>query len=206
MELRDGVYLVIDPSLDFPTLLTKLTSALEGGLAAVQIWDHLPEGKEDQIISSVVRLCASYHVPVIMNNKWSFVVKHNLAGVHFDEIPVDIASIRTELPNSTLYGLTTNNDIECIQWAEQHRFQYISFCSMFPSSTANSCDLVKPESIHLAKQHFAGKIFVSGGITHQTISRLTSLPLNGVAVVSGIMSSDDPKTAVLTYHEQYKKL
>jgi thiamine-phosphate pyrophosphorylase len=206
MELKDGIYLVIDPSLDLTTLLAKLKSALEGGLAAVQIWDHLPEEKEDPIISSVAELCALYHVPVIINNKWSFVLKYNLAGVHFDIPPVDITSIQEKLPDSTLYGLTTNNEIESIQWAEQYGFQYISFCSMFPSSTANSCDLVEPESIHRAKQHFSGKIFASGGITHQTISNLTSLPLNGVAIVSGIMSSDDPKTAVLTYHKQYKKL
>jgi len=79
---------------------------------------------------------------------------------------------------------------------------YISFCSMFPSVTANSCELVDFETVKKAKEQFDIPIFLAGGIDLAKIAELKPLQANGIAVVSGIFSHEDPSEQVLKYKKQ----
>lgn len=199
-KIKDGVYLVVDPAVEKLVLLQKIAAALQEEISVIQVWDHFrEEGDIEALIGSVQVLAASKGVPVVVNNRWDLLSKLELAGVHFDVIPDNLQEIRKHVGRNFISGLTCNNDLTCVEWAAENKMDYISFCSIFPSVTANSCDLVNFDTIRAARQTFPGSIFLSGGITPNKIDELTGLNYNGIAVVSGIMSADDPAEAVKKY-------
>lgn len=196
---RRGIYLVVDPSMEEKTLLKRLQQALQEKIVAVQIWDNFTEGEILLLINKICELCHAVEVPVFINNRWELLADAAVDGVHFDEIPEDINKIRRKLRKQFLSGLTCNNDLKWLEWAEKHQFDYISFCSIFPSTTSNSCELVDFDTIRKAKGRSSLPIFLAGGITPENIEKLNDLKYEGVAVISGIMNADNPGEAVQNY-------
>lgn len=211
-KIRNGIYLVIDPSMSPSLLFNRLERILKLPISTVQIWDNWDERVDkDVTINRVLAQCAKYNIPVLMNNDWSLLKRYRFDGVHFDEVPEKFDEIKAELSkrNNTnegyLFGLTCGNDMEAIDWATKNDMDYISFCSMFPSATSTSCELVSLDSVRRARSKSKLPIFLAGGIRPDNMENFKELDYQGVALISGIMSSDEPEEAVLEYLKQLKK-
>ncbi|HWK57759.1 MAG TPA: thiamine phosphate synthase [Parapedobacter sp.] len=201
-----GIYLVIDPAMDKPELYAKLDAVLAEGIAAVQIWDHF-RGDDDihTLIGEVCLRCHAKDVPVLINNQWAYLRDTPLDGVHFDTIPRDYEVIQATIGRSFRCGITCTNDMEPVRWARNYHADYISFCSMFPSTTAGSCELVTPDSVRQANAIYGGAVFLAGGIRPEHIGKLRELRYTGIAVISGIMGSNSPGQAVRQYQKHIRK-
>lgn len=205
-RVTDGIYLVIDPSMKEIELFEKLEQVLKEGIAMVQLWDHWPiDIHKEEIIKAICDLCHSYQVPVFINNEWELADSLPIDGVHFDSIPANYDQIKQGVPNGFLAGLTCNNDLAAVEWADKNNLDYISFCSIFPSSTSTSCELVSFHTIEQARRITSMPIFLAGGIQLSNLLKLKDLDFNGIALVSGIMSSTDPAEATKQYSELLKK-
>jgi thiamine-phosphate pyrophosphorylase len=201
--ITGGVYLVIDPAMDRALLLSRLTEALQGNLQAVQLWNNWAPGQDKrECINAVGQLCRKHHVPLLIDNDWELLQQSTyLDGVHFDAIPADYAQIKQKVGRPFIAGITCSGDLDVVRWADEKRLDYISFCAMFPSPSAGTCDIVMPSTVRQAKSMTALPLFVSGGITPVNIMMLRQqTPFDGVAVISGIMSADDPLSKVKLYH------
>jgi len=195
-----GVYIVIDPSMAKPVLYNKLDAVLTEKIAALQIWDNF--GSEDGIPELINELCGRCHhkdVPVLINNRWQYLKDTSLDGVHFDAVPNNYEQIQTEVNRPFLCGITCTNDMQPVIWAKDNGVDYISFCSMFPSATVESCELVSHNSVHRAKAIYDGPIFLAGGIKPDNVGGLRHLPYTGIAVISGVMNSDAPGQSIHEY-------
>ncbi len=198
-----GVYLVVDPAVDRPILLEKTRRALEGGVGILQIWNHWPEevGEEGkvQLVKDILEVADAYDVPVLINEEWELLKSTELAGVHFDEIPAGFGRIRSEAGRDFIAGITCSNDLETVKWADENELDYISFCAMFPSPSVDSCEIVRPETVQKARELTDIPLFLSGGITPDSIGELRVLDFNGVAVISGILNSEEPRQKAEEY-------
>lgn len=204
-NIGSGVYLVIDPSMEKSALYDKLEAVLAEGIAAVQIWDHFGEGEDiPAMIDEICRRCHTKDVPVLINNQWRYLVGTPLDGVHFDTIPHDYRTIQATVGRPFLCGITCTNDVTPVRWASDHRADYISFCSMFPSSTAGSCEIVTPASVRQAQAIYNGPLFLAGGIRPHNVGKLSKLRYTGIAVISGIMNSDAPGQSIREYHKHMR--
>lgn len=204
-NVSSGVYLVIDPSMEKAALYNKLETVLAEGIAAVQIWDHFRAGED--ILTMIGEICSRCHtkdVPVLINNRWRYLVGTPLDGVHFDTIPHDYGTIQAAVGRPFLCGITCMNDMNPVRWASDHRADYISFCSMFPSSTAGSCEIVTPASVRRAQAIYNGPLFLAGGIRPDNVGQLSKLHYTGIAVISGIMNSDSPSQSVREYRKHMR--
>ncbi len=204
--VQSGIYLIIDPSMDEGILFSKLDLIVKEKIAAVQIWDNFKDNQNiEELLLKIYKKTSSYNIPLIINNRWEYLNKIPLDGIHFDEIPENFAKIKKEINRNFIVGITCNNELLTIEYAERYHFDYISFCSMFPSKTANSCELVNFETVQQAKNIFSGKIFLAGGIDLDNIKNLSELNYDGIAVVSGIMSAENPSETIKNYHQKIKK-
>src|SRR5699024_11160368 len=173
----------------------------------LQIWNHWPESiteaEKEQLVQSICELAAEYEVPVLINDEWQLLKTTSLAGVHFDALPEeDIDEVRSTVDRDLIIGLTCMNDLEAIRQAEQMQADYISFCAMFPSPSAGSCEIVRPDTVRKARALTDLPLFLSGGVTPQKIRQeLAGLSFNGVAVISGIMKSEDPRHSAREYSQ-----
>ena len=202
-QIQGGIYLVIDPAMEEGILLKKLGLLLEEGLAAVQVWDNF--GSESSIIPLLDKIracCLPYAIPLLVNNRWELVRAAALDGVHFDRIPEDFDRVRSQMPSHAIIGITCSTDLSQVVWAEQKRLDYLSFCSMFPSSTATSCELVSFDTVKKAGEITRMPIFLAGGITPTHMELIRELPYSGIALISGLMSAPDPVAALSSYKIQ----
>lgn len=205
-KLKDGIYLVADPSLEINVLGKKVEQALQGGICAVQLWNNWTnETDKLLIITQIHQLTQQYDVPLILNELFDFLDSKYFEGIHFDnpsKINQNYALQRPDL----IWGMTCSNDENDLLWANNNHIDYISFCSMFPSKTSNSCELVMPETIKKANEIFKNPIFLAGGINHQTLPDLKQNKFNGIALVSAIMDAQNPKEEVEKYMNEIKNL
>lgn len=199
----NGVYLVVDPSMDQTMLLEKIEEALQGGVDILQIWNHWPEGisKPDkkQLIAYIKEMASEYEVPVLINEEWQLLKMTELDGVHFDSVPEKLDKIKEEINRDFIVGITCSNNLDIVRWAEENDLDYISFCAMFPSPSVESCPIIQPETVQKAQKITDMPLFLSGGITPEKISEFEELDFNGVAVISGILKEDAPRKRVNEY-------
>jgi len=204
--MGSGIYLIIDPSMDELILHNTLDLCLEEKLAAVQIWDNFKDNQNIiQLINTICEQCHAKNIPVLINNRWELLNNSVLDGVHFDEIPENYIQIKGDVSHSFISGLTCNNDLTHVEWASKNKLDYISFCSIFPSKTANSCEIVNFNTIQNAARHYSLSIYLAGGIKPENIDQLRGLKYTGIAVVSGIMNTNDPKKSIKKYLEKLNK-
>lgn len=205
-KINPGIYLVVDPSMEQSVLLNKLKLCLTEKLAAVQIWDNFHYGSNVvDIIRNICHLCHEKHIPVLINNRWKLLNNLPLDGVHFDQIPENYSQIKLNINKPFLSGLTCNNDLSYVHWAITNQMNYISFCSVFPSSTSNSCELVDFDTIREASKVSNIPIFLAGGIKPGNLATLNGLNYSGIAVISGIMGSDKPDESIREYYKRLKR-
>lgn len=208
--LNGGVYLVLDSGMDRATLLHKLKEALEGGVRVLQIWNNWPASfdlpAKLDLIRAMLAIASAYKVPLLINEEWELLKITELAGVHFDKIPADYEAIKAEIRRDFICGITCGNDLEVIRWAGQNQLDYVSFCAMFPSLSAGSCEIVSPETVKKAREITQLPFFLSGGITTENIGSLEDLDFAGVAVISGILNSKSPRESVAAYTQALNKL
>jgi len=203
-SIKGGIYLVLDPGMEQQVLLLKLSAALAAGINVVQIWNNWPAGIDKlKWVEAVAGLCSTYHVPLLINEEWQLLTKcDGLQGVHFDAIPNNFEEIQQTVGRPFLSGITCSGNLETVEWAHQHGFDYVSFCAMFPSPSAGSCDIVMPQTVRQARGMTNMPIFVSGGITPKNIILLKKeTPFDGVAVISGILSAEHPQQKVKEYQQ-----
>lgn len=205
-QLEKGLYLVIDPSKDLSFIVDRLPQVLGKGIVAVQVWDNF-RSLEDlpKICCAIMEICRRFGTPVLLNNRWEEAIGLGMDGVHLDNIPMDWSSLRLKFPKDMILGMTVNNDLDVARWAVQAQLDYVSFCSMFPSDTATSCDLVALDSVRKLTEEHRIPVFLAGGIRPDNLDLLNELDYHGIAVVSGIMGAEDPARSVELYNEKIKK-
>jgi len=201
-KITGGVYLVINPSTQKGILIAKLEAALNGGISVVQIWNKWDKDTgKTEIVTAICTVCKAYNVPVLINEDWTLLQQYPLLdGVHFDKIPSDYGNIKRSINQEFIAGITCGNDMKNVYWAIEKQLDYISFCSLFPSSSAGSCEIVTPSIITSTRLLTDMPIFIAGGITPENIVGLRqTIPFDGVAVVGGIFKSDDPMQQTKEY-------
>lgn len=191
-SIEGGIYLVVDPSIEEPVLLQKMEEALKGGVDIIQIWNNWTDDiNKLKLIDRVCELAHRSDVPVLINEEWELINDTLLDGVHFDSIPNDITHVRQQVERPFICGITCGNDLSIVRWAEANKLDYISFCSMFPSTSAGACEIVSIENVKKAKELTSMPVFVAGGISLDNIHDLKETKVNGVAVISAILQADN---------------
>ncbi len=199
-NIGSGIYVVIDPSMTTSVLYNKLDAVLTEKIAALQIWDNFDNNDNiPLLISELCRRCHYKDVPVLVNNHWQCLKDTALDGVHFDAVPDGYGQILAEVKRPFLCGITCTNDMQPVTWAKNNGADYISFCSMFPSGTVESCELVSHDSVRRASAIYDGPIFLAGGIKPDNVGKLRHLPYTGIAVISGVMDNDAPDQSIREY-------
>lgn len=200
LRITGGLYLVVDPAPGRDAVLPKAEAALEGGVDVLQIWDHWDDRQDREgFVKDLCNAARLFRVPVLLNDNIELLEQTGAHGIHFDTPELTPEEVTERAGRDVLYGVTCGNDLARVRWAAEQKADYISFCSMYPSPSVDSCDIVSLETVREARQIAAFPIFASGGITPENLIPVLESGADGIAVISGILSAEDPGAAAKEY-------
>lgn len=201
----EGLYLVVAPILPFDKLLVPVEKALSGGVDIVQFVPG-EEGLETLgFAERLSDLVQQHNVPFLINGNLLLAEEIGAEGMHLDGYDVKPKKVRQVLGKRCIVGYTLGNDLKRLTWAETMEADYVSFCSIFPTSSATQCNMVPIETLKAAKSATKLPIFAAGGITPRNAHLVLETGADGIAVTSAILKTKDPKQAARSFKEVIRR-
>lgn len=204
-----SLYLVVDTTIPEQKLLSIVEQCVEGGVDILQLWGERKNSSSLLRIGQEVLSVARRHgVLCLVGDDIELCRQLGADGVHFDGYAtpsVTPLEVKQQLGSDTIIGLTCGNSTEKLRWAENHGADYVSFCSVFPTSSVDSCEIVPLEMIRTAKQIITIPVFASGGITVENVEGVFEAGADGIAVVSALLYADNPKDAAMSFKRRMQR-
>ncbi|MBE3598803.1 MAG: thiamine phosphate synthase [Limnochordaceae bacterium] len=227
MTRLGGLYLVVDPGLaagpwGVEGVLQRVGRALAGGVDLVQLWAPSSENAAASLSpEQALRLATGLRaltleagVPLLIGEDVRLAARLGADGVHLEGNAPAPAEVRSAFAprlarlqgRGALVGYTCGNDLEKVRWASRAGADYVSFCSVFPTTSAVSCELVPLASVRAARALEPDLVlFASGGITPGNAGDVLDAGADGIAVVSAVLKAPDPQQAARDFQELLRR-
>ncbi|MCL2706151.1 MAG: thiamine phosphate synthase [Spirochaetaceae bacterium] len=198
------LYLVTDRKLmSASTVEESVEIAILGGCTLVQL-------REKEISSldffstahRVKEITDKYHVPLIINDRIDIALAVNAAGVHIGQDDIPAVVVRKIIGPDKIIGVSASTLKEAID-AEKAGADYLGVGAMFSTDTKKDAKLISIEELCKIRQNISIPIVVIGGINKNTIPLLSKTGIDGIAVVSAIISQPNIEKAAQEIKELF---
>ena len=201
----EGLYLVVSPVMPFDELIIAVKKALEGGVDLLQLIPGEESSETLRLAENLSNLTEQYDLPFLVNGSLQLAKKVGADGLHLDSYDVTPSDVKQVLGEPCIVGYTLGCQLEKLRWADTVGADYVSFCSVFPTSSAAQCEIVPLETIKAAKRQTNLPIFAAGGINLNNAERVLKAGVNGIAVTSALIEAEDTKQTALKFKEIIRK-
>ena len=177
-------------------LTDVVMQAVEGGVTMVQLREKDISTREFiELAQALKSVLMRTRVPLIINDRVDVALAVDADGVHIgqSDMPYDIA--RRMLGSDKIIGLSVENFAE-IEEANRLDVDYIGVSPVF--ATPTKTDTAMPFGLDGLREAVRRSLHPSvaiGGINMSNFRSVLSTGTNGIAVVSAIMDSDNPREA-----------
>lgn len=176
------------------TLYSAVEAALQGGVKAVQLREKDLSAAELLPLAKELRaLTISYGALLFINDNIDIALEVQADGIHLGghSQPTDI--IRKEVGHEMLIGVSTHSK-EDIAFAAEQGADFVTFGPVY--ETPSKISFGAPQG--LAKLAEACRdssipVFALGGVTPERAIEVRQAGANGVALISAIIASSDPR-------------
>ena len=191
-----SLYLCTDRSIMSDTSIEEcVEKSLKGGVSVVQIREKDCPGKEFlQIAKSVKEITKRYNVPLIINDRVDVAIAVGADGVHVGQDDLPCAIVRSMVGEDMIIGVSASSLTEALK-AQQDGADYIGVGAMFATDTKTDAKVVSMEELDRIRREVSIPIVVIGGINKTTLPDFIGKGIDGIAVVSAIVSQNDVESA-----------
>lgn len=198
-----STYLVTDTDMcPRENLISVVEEAIMGGVTLVQLREKDISTREflNEAIA-LKKLCGSKNVPLIINDRLDIALASEADGVHIgqSDMPLDIA--RRLLGADKIIGVSAGSTLEAKEAADGGA-DYLGVGAVFHTSTKKNANDVGIDMLRKVRGAVSIPIVGIGGINTDNIEQLYGTGIDGAAVVSCIMASDNPFAAAKTLAEK----
>lgn len=199
-----GVYLVTDRDLAGDRSLVDIVeAACAGGASIVQLREKsLATGAFVALARALIDRAGSHGVPVVVNDRVDVALAAGAAGVHVGQEDLDPITARRLLGPEALIGLSVGTVAEAVA-ANDAPIDYLGVGAVF--ATATKPDAGAPIGLaglaaiaRLSRHPVVG----IGGIGVDQAAEVIRAGAVGVAVVSAIIASTNPRAATRAIRER----
>jgi thiamine-phosphate pyrophosphorylase len=173
-----------------------LERALDGGVKAIQLREKDLSGKDlFYLAERIARLCQRYQAQLFINDRIDIALAVDAAGVHLGEASMPVPTARSILGVQRNIGVSTHS-LEGARRAEQQGADFIVFGPIY--FTPSKADFGAPQGIKALQnivENISLAVYAIGGITADNLLEAKSVGSRGVALISAIMSAEDPALA-----------
>ncbi len=201
-----SLYLCTDRSIMSDTSIEEcVEKSLRGGVSVVQIREKDCSGKEFlQLAKSVKEITKRYNVPLIINDRVDVAIAVGADGVHVGQDDLPCAIVRSMVGEDMIIGVSASSLTEALK-AQQDGADYIGVGAMFATDTKTDAKVVSMEELDRIRREVSIPIVVIGGINKTTLPDFIGKGIDGIAVVSAIVSQNDVESAARELKSMFHK-
>lgn len=192
-----GLCLITDDRLGIDALLGATCRAIEGGVRLVQYRDKVSTRRQflDRA-ARVQELCARNEVAFVVNDCADVAAILRADGLHLGQDDLPPALARTLVGPDMAIGLSISYLPEAEEAAREGVVDYIGCGAVFSTATKPDAEFGGPELLRAVRGILHVPILGIGGVTAENLGVPLHAGADGVALVSAVYGSSDPKEAV----------
>ena len=199
MKVDFYLYLVTDrKQTGGRPLVDVVKAALEGGVRAVQLREKDLMGRDLYLLARDLRdLTARYDALLLINDRVDVALAVEADGVHLGQASFPAAEARRLLGPEKLIGVSTHSPEEIVA-ARGADFVVFGPVYFTPSKVAYG----EPQGVDRLREAVAQSpypVFAIGGIIAERVREVRAVGARGIAVISAIISSPDPREATQSF-------
>lgn len=187
-----SLYLITDrKALGERELLDSVEAAINGGVTLVQLREKDMNAYDYYNMAIKVKgLVSKYGIPLIINDRVDIALAMGADGVHLgpEDLPVNIA--RELMGPDKIIGASANCVEEALAFQEQGA-DYLGVGALFSTATKSNTEHVSLEQLKLIKEALRIPLVGIGGINFANAPLVKATGVNGIAVASTILGSEN---------------
>jgi thiamine-phosphate pyrophosphorylase len=193
-----SLYLVTDRDLmSTPTLEQAVEEAIAGGCTLVQLREKQVSSLEFYTTAVRVKKITDYHaIPLIINDRVDIALAVDAAGIHIGQSDLPASIVRMIIGPKKILGVSVSTLEEALQ-AKDADADYLGVGAMFATGTKTDAKPVTMEELKKIKANINLPCVVIGGINEITIPMFKDTGIDGIAVVSALISKRDIPSAAM---------
>lgn len=196
------LYAVTDRgNLHGQSLAHQVEESLKGGVTLVQLreknlsyQEFLAEAKE------IKKICVKYGVPLIINDNVEIAIESGADGVHVGQKDMKAGLVREKLGKDKIIGVSARTVEQALE-AQKSGADYLGVGAVFSTSTKEDAKPLELETLKAITSEVNIPVVAIGGINAQNVLKLKGTGIDGIAVVSAIYGSAEPKNAAAELFE-----
>ena len=187
-----SLYLVTDRDLmSTSTLELAVEQAIAGGSSLIQLREKKASSLEFyQTAVRVKKITDSYQIPLIINDRVDIALAVDATGVHVGQSDLPVAVIRYLLGESKIVGVSVSSLEEALK-AKKDGADYLGVGAMFATGTKTDAEIVTIDALRKIKSTVSLPTVAIGGINQKTIPYFANTGIDGIAIVSAVVSAED---------------
>ncbi len=199
------LYLITDRKLfaDNNAMFNAVGEALEAGVKAVQLREKDLAIRDLLGMAYKMReLTEKYNAKLFINDRVDVAIAVGAEGVHLGQQSMPPDAVRRIVEKDFLVGVSTHNRYEALE-AEQKGADFITFGPIYETpSKMKYGNPVGVDSFREVKSKISIPVFALGGVKEDKVDEVIKAGADGVAVISGILASNDIKNETRKFMEK----
>lgn len=194
MSIDFSLYLISDRhQTGGRDLLEVIEAALQGGVQAVQLREKDLNSDQLYTLGEALRtLTRRYRAQLLINDRIDIALAVEADGVHLTEHSLPVPVARQLLGNDKLIGVSTHQ-LQRARDVEQQGADFVTFSPIY--ATPSKARYGAPQGVEKLEhicQELTIPVIALGGITAQRSAAVLNAGAQGCAVISAILSADNP--------------
>lgn len=195
MEIQYDLYVLTDKALSKGRPMVEIVEqAIQGGATLVQYRAKNACGRDMvQEALALLEVTRCYRVPLIVNDRVDVALAVDADGVHLGQEDIPCKLARKLIGPDKILGISAST-VDEARRAEQDGADYLGVGAVFPTGTkADAGDAIGLEGLSAVREAVTIPIVAIGGINIDNAAVVAATSVDGLSVVSAIVSSPDPK-------------
>lgn len=204
MKYDYTLYLVTDRSLmSSATLSEAVEQAVLGGCTMVQLREKRISSLDFfNLAKEIKNITRKYNVPLIINDRIDIAMSVGADGVHIGQSDIPARAARRIIGKKMLLGVSASCLREAVQ-AQNDGADYLGVGAVFPTGTKNDAKAVSFDELRKIRREISLPIVAIGGINEENVNCFTGIGIDGLAVVSAVISKPNIREAAASLKQSF---
>ena len=196
MKYDYTLYLVTNRTvMSTASLGEAVEQAIAGGCSMIQLREKNISSFAFYTLAKEIKEITDCHaIPLIIKDRIDIALSVGAAGVHTGQSDLPACAARKIMGKDMLLGVSVSTVSEALK-AQDDGADYLGVGAMFPTGTKTDANIVTKEELQRIRQAVRLPVVVIGGINRENAASFSNMGVNGLAVVSALISKPDIKAA-----------